>query len=136
MKHLAPILYAYVILRITGEYVYSWVSQENLFHLHTAITAGIVVNMLLSLLLFLSVWRPPVIQKFIKKHKPILVTFLKSWLGFDIFQSGVRLYLQHVIYNDPDPSAAWNLLQDYFIPAYWIVLFIALGWIHRKHLKP
>jgi len=124
------ILLGLIIVQIGLENLYLLFPVENYAQLHTAITAGILDNIIPAFLLF---W---VCLKYIKQ--PFMIIIALIWLSMEIIDGLARVYLQFAIYYADDPSYAYWFNRNYFLPLsvpYIALPLLWLGMIHKNFLS-
>jgi len=115
------ILIGLIAIQIGLENLYLLFPVENYAQLHTAITAGIVDNIIPAFILF---W---VCLKYIKKPFLTLIAFI--WLTVETLDGIIRVGLQFAIYYADESSFAYYLNQDYLMPLYALYIAIPLIWL-------
>ena len=119
-----------VIIQIGLENAHEFVTQEELFHLHVAITAGILDNIIPAFIIF---W---VCLKYIKV--PFLTIVAMVWFTVETLDGIARLVLMYSAYFSSDVEFAYYLNENYLIPLYWgyiVIPLLWLGMIHKNFLS-
>jgi len=117
-----PVIYvlAFLLIQVGLENLYEIVSDENLFHLHTSITAGILDNILPAFIIF---W---LLYKYVKNLFLTIVAL--TWLGIEILDGIARIFLMYAAYFAPT-DFGFYLNENFLIPIYWVYVLIPLLWL-------
>jgi len=111
----------FVAVQIGLENLYKLFPVENYAQLHTAITTGILDNILPALFIFILCW------KYLRNE---LITLLAlTWLVIETIDGIVRVFLQFAIYYADDQSFAYRINESWLLPAYWLYVLIPIIWL-------
>jgi len=112
---------SFILIQTGLENLYLLFPVENYAQLHTAITGGILDNILPAFVIFWLLW------KYVKNSFLIIIALF--WFIIESVDGIVRVILQFAIYYADEQGFAYWLNQNYLMPMYWIYVLVPLIWL-------